>query len=85
MSAAAAARKKVVVDMPSDLYEETQAAVQEQHTTQSKLVREAVAHYLADWKQKKLEQELREGYIANAELDLSLCQEFAFADAEMSQ
>ncbi|HZQ54835.1 MAG TPA: hypothetical protein VFB14_21720 [Bryobacteraceae bacterium] len=32
--------------------------------------------------QKKLADQLAEGYIANAELDRQICEEFAFADAE---
>ena len=77
------ARKKLVVDMPPDLYEETQAAMREQQITQSKLVRKALTQYLAAWKQKKVEEELREGYLANASLDASICQEFTFADADI--
>ena len=76
-------RRKLVVDMPPDLYEEAQTVIHEQRITQSRLVREALKHYLAAWKQKKLEQELREGYLANAALDASICQGFAFVDAEI--
>lgn len=83
MPARSAARKKVVVDMPSELYKEAQAVIHEQHTTQSKLVREALTYYLADLKRKKLEQALREGYLANAALDINICQEFESADAEI--
>lgn len=77
-------RKKIVVDMPPDLYEEAQAVIKEQRITQSKLVRKALVQYLAAWRQKKLEEELREGYLANAALDAGICQEFAFADAEIA-
>lgn len=79
-----AERRKFVVHIPPDLYEEIQTVIKEQQITQSKLVRKALVQYIAAWRQKKLEEELRQGYLANATLDVGICQEFAFADAQIA-
>lgn len=84
MSAAAAPKKKVTVDIPVTLTDRTEVGLQEQQTTFSVVVREALESYVSDYEKRKLEEELREGCIANAELDLEICREFEAIDAEVT-
>lgn len=81
MSAAPAGRK-VVVEFPGPLLEQTERAAAELATDRSKFIRSAVEYYLEVIRHKQLEQELAAGYAANANLDRELCREFAFVDAE---
>ena len=48
----------------------------------SSFVREAIAEKLKKIDKEKLEKELKEGYLANAELDRATCEEFKFVDGE---
>ena len=83
MAAAAPARKKITVDIPQSLYKRTEEVLHERHITTSELVREAMEQYLDTLWHKKLEEELAEGYIANAALSEQVHREFEFADAEL--
>jgi metal-responsive CopG/Arc/MetJ family transcriptional regulator len=78
----AGATKKVIVDFPERLYEETKAAARELSTNRSQLVRSAVEQYLQTLQRQKLEQRLIEGYRRNADLDRRIADDFAFVDAE---
>ena len=78
----AATRKKVSLDLPDSLYEETEAVVREQHTTTSALLRQALEKYLAELRQQKLERELEEGYLANAAVAEQTMKDFEYVDAE---
>jgi metal-responsive CopG/Arc/MetJ family transcriptional regulator len=84
-TAATRAKKKITVDIPQSLYEETEEVIQERHTTTSMFVREAIERYLEEIKEKKLERELAEGYMAHASLGQQIHNDFAFVDAELAQ
>lgn len=77
-------KKKLVVDVPKALFDETEIATQELHTTTSDVVRKALEQYLLDRRQKKLEQELEAGYLANATLARKINDEWSGADAEIA-
>lgn len=77
--------KKITVDIPQSLYRRTVEIVRERHMTTSELVREAMEQYLDAIRQKKLENELAEGYIANAALSEQVHKEFQFVDAEQDR
>lgn len=77
-----AATKKVIVDFPKSLFEETEAAVRELSTNRSRFVRSAVEQYLKILRRRKLEQSLIEFYQSNADLDRQIAADFAFVDAE---
>jgi metal-responsive CopG/Arc/MetJ family transcriptional regulator len=66
-------RKKITVDIPQSLYKRTEEVLKERHISTSELVREAMEQYLDAIWQKKLADQLAEGYIANAELDRQIC------------
>lgn len=79
---AASRTKRVVVQFPIALYEETRNAVNELHTNQTVLIRSAVELYLEQRKQEKLELQLAEGYAANASLARQTTEVFASVDAD---
>ncbi len=58
--------KKIVVDFPEPLLRETDSAVAELATTRSNFIRLAVQEFIRERREKKLQQELIEGYTANA-------------------
>ena len=77
------AKKKVVFDMPRPLYEEAAAVQVELHLKDtSAFMRQAVEEYLAHLKRVKLERDLEDGHLANAELLDEVHSEFVHADAE---
>jgi len=74
--------RKVIVDFPAALYEETQKAVVELSVKRSAFIRDAVRQYLVRLERQKLARELAEGYRANAELSQRVSDEFKYVDAE---
>ncbi len=74
--------RKVTVDIPLRLYEETEQAVSNLNTTISVFIRESISRRLRSIQRANLERELKEGYIANAGLGDQVCKEFQFADGE---
>ena len=79
---ASASSRKVIVEFPAALYEETQRAVKELSVKRSVLIRDAVHEYLRRLQRQKLARELAEGYRANAELNQRISEEFRHVDAE---
>jgi len=78
--AATAASRKVVVNLPTPLFRETERVAVEIGASRSKLIRCAVEQYLEALQQKRLEQELAAGYVANSALDRRISDEFSAAD-----
>ena len=76
------ASRKIIVDFPAALYEETQKAVQELSIKRSVLIRKAVSEYLHRLARRKLARELVEGYRANAALNREISEDFVHADAD---
>jgi len=76
----ATASRKIIVNFPEPLYEQTQEAVQELSVTRSELIRQAVYEYLRRMERRKLTRELVEGYRANADLNRELSEEFLYVD-----
>jgi metal-responsive CopG/Arc/MetJ family transcriptional regulator len=74
--------RKIIVDFPETLYEETQRAVQELSVKRSVLIREAVREYLHRLARRKLARELAEGYRANAVLNRQVSEDFIHVDTE---
>lgn len=82
VAGAPVAGRKVVVEFPEALLEQSERAAAELATDRSKFIRSAVERYLEVLRQARLEQELAAGYVSNARLDKELCREFAHVDAE---
>ena len=77
-----AATKKVIVEFPKDLLKRTEMAASKLSTDRSKFIRSAVEEFLNAQERAELEQRLAAGYLANAELDRRISQEFAYVDSE---
>jgi metal-responsive CopG/Arc/MetJ family transcriptional regulator len=73
-----AAVRRVVVEFPAPLLNRAEGMLAELAINRSELIRRAVERYLEALEQAKLEQELAEGYVANAAQAKSLCEEFAY-------
>jgi metal-responsive CopG/Arc/MetJ family transcriptional regulator len=80
--ASATTSRKIIVEFPAALYEETQRAVTELATKRSILIRDAVSEYLRRLERQNLARELAEGYRANAELNRTISEDFIHVDAE---
>jgi len=76
------ASRKIIVEFPDALYQETQRTVAELSIKRSALIRDAVSEYLRRLRHRKLARELAEGYRANAELNRTVSDEFKYVDAE---
>ena len=76
------ASRKVAIDFPEPLFEETERATAELSINRSTLIRSAVAQYLEARRRAKLVEELAAGYKANAELDRKIAAEFSAVDYE---
>jgi metal-responsive CopG/Arc/MetJ family transcriptional regulator len=74
--------KRVVVEFPTPLLNRAELALTELAINRSELIRKALERYLEALEQAKLEQELADGYTANAAQARSLCQEFAHVDGD---
>jgi metal-responsive CopG/Arc/MetJ family transcriptional regulator len=77
---AARARKKVVVDFPEPLFRETENAAAELSTSRSSFIRLAVEEYIRERRQKKLQDQLIDGYTANANAARETAEELAQFD-----
>ena len=60
--------KKVIVQFPAKLIERAEALANSMHTDRSKLIRAAVEEKIDQLERERLEADLREGYLANADL-----------------
>ena len=79
---AAVKTKKILVEFPEDLLQETEKAASDLATDRSKLIRRAVRGFLERRKRAQLAKELAEGYRAHAEFDRSVSAEFTHVDSE---
>jgi len=77
-----AAVKKVVTDFPADLFREAERAAQELSMNRSSFIRTAVESFLHNREKEKLEKAIAESFLANAELDRQLVDEFRYTDAD---
>ena len=74
--------KKVVTDFPVSLYQETQRAARELSMNRSRFIRFAVETFLRNREKERLERAIAESFLANAELDRQLVDEFKYADSD---
>ncbi len=81
---AKATMRKIAIDFPAALYEETETAVRELAMNRSTFVRQAVAYYLNDMRNKRLEEELAQGYIANAACARQVAEELMNAESDLA-
>jgi len=79
---AAVKTKKILVEFPEDLLQETQQAADQLATDRSKVIRRAVRFYLEKRKDARMAQALAEGYQSFADLDRRVVAEFDGVDSE---
>lgn len=82
-TATAKQARKIVIDFPATLFEETERAVHELSMNRSVLIRSAVEMYLRVRRREKLERQIAESFRANAEFDRQLVEDFAHVGAEI--
>jgi metal-responsive CopG/Arc/MetJ family transcriptional regulator len=80
--AATAKAKRIVIDFPRPLFEATQDAADELAINRSSLIREAVKQFLEARYQQKLERDLAEGYLANADSARIIAEHMMGAEAD---
>ena len=76
------AMKKININIPFDLLKEVERRAKEHNFTRSKLIREFLSAYLNELKKRELREKLKEGYLANANRDQQITEEFAYSDHE---
>lgn len=76
--------RKIVIDFPEPLFSLTEKAVSTLATNRSEFIRRAVEEYLRGMQRQELEQELAEGYQANAQLLRSTNDDFAHVDGDLA-
>jgi len=80
---APAGKGRVLVEFSENLLRRADEVAREMNISRSELIRSAVEQRLKDIEINRFEQELAEGYIANAEMNLALVEEFKHVDNEV--
>ncbi len=68
---------KVAVDFPRSLYDEAQTEAAVLSLNRSGFIRQAVERYIEELREKRLEQQLIDGYIENASVAAQVAEEFS--------
>ncbi len=74
--------KKILISLPEDLLSGIDSAAESENVSRSEFIRNAVKKELKALSKKKLDEELKKGYIAMGEINLSLANEGICADNE---
>lgn len=74
--------RRINLDLTSLQYEEMSKLMAERGMKMSQFIREAVDEHIAKIERKKLEERLKEAYLAKAELNTEICREFEPLDGE---
>ena len=77
-----AGKERVLVEFPETLLKRADEIARDMHISRSELIRNAVERRLQEIETKRFEQELADAYVANAEMNLALVEEFKHVDAE---
>jgi metal-responsive CopG/Arc/MetJ family transcriptional regulator len=74
--------RRITLDLTSIQYEAMSRLRAEKGMKLSQFIREAVDDYIAKIEREKLEEKLKQAYLAKAELNIKTCQEFEPIDGE---
>ncbi len=74
--------RRINLDLPSIQYEEMSKLMAEKGMKLSHLIREAVDDYIAKIQREKIEEKLKQGYLAKSKLNIETCKEFEPVDGE---
>jgi metal-responsive CopG/Arc/MetJ family transcriptional regulator len=81
-SSARSGKERVLVEFPESLLRRADEAARKMHKNRSELIRTAVECHLNEIEARRFEQELAAAYVANADMNLELIEEFAHVDRE---
>lgn len=76
-------KERVLVEFSESLLKSADETARQMNISRSELIRKAVEEKLQQIETRRFEQELAEAYIANAEMNLALVEEFEHVDAEV--
>jgi metal-responsive CopG/Arc/MetJ family transcriptional regulator len=74
--------RRINLDLSSIQYEEMARLMAEKGMKLSQFIREAVDEYIAKIEREKLEEQLKQAYLAKAKLNIKTCREFEPIDGE---
>lgn len=77
-----ATMRRIIVTMPPDLLSQVEEVATRLNFSRSRLIREAVAQFVAAERRQELRELLKEGYLYRAEESRQLAQEFFIAEKE---
>ena len=75
-------KKRLNLFVSPSQFEEMEQIISPQEISQSDFIRTALDEHIKRIHQQRLEEELAEGYSANAKLDKETCADFKFIDGE---
>ena len=67
--------KRIMISLPHTLLEEVDGVVEMEKRTRSEFIREAMKLYLQERKKKKIREQMQDGYMEMAQLNLALANE----------
>lgn len=76
------AMKKIMFGIPPDLLKAIESMAITNRLNRSQLIRESLSYYLEELRRRELGEQLKEGYLANANRDLEISEDFKHADYE---
>ena len=79
-----AASKRIMISLPLTLLEEVDSAMCSEKMNRSELIREAMSFYLREKRRIRLREEMRQGYLEMARLNLVISQECFDCEEEVS-
>jgi CopG family transcriptional regulator/antitoxin EndoAI len=76
--------RRIMISLPDSLLEEVDGMVALEHTNRSELIRQAMRQYISARRRRELRDQMKQGYLAMATLNLALAEE-GFACEQESQ
>lgn len=74
--------KRIMISLPHNLLQEVDGVVEMEKRTRSEFIREAMRLYLQERKKKQIREQMQEGYMEMARLNLALANEALSAENE---
>lgn len=78
-------RKRIMVSLPVSMVRELDGIVAVEKLNRSQLIYQAMKFYLTEMKKRSLQEELKQGYLEMAELNLTLAEEDLHLVKEMPE
>jgi len=74
--------KRIMISLPHNLLQEVDGVVEMEKRTRSEFIREAMRLYLQERRKKQIREQMQEGYMEMARLNLTLANEAISAENE---